>query len=101
MNWLKRKFLLVLENQVSFNRDTVEEHKITKSSRLVWNILSPQLRTDAYNKVELTKLELDDDYATLQESFELEIFKINRRELKLYDYNDDVQLAITYEFNRD
>ena len=79
----------------------MDDHKITKSSRLVWNVLSPQLRTDAYNKIELTKLELDDDYAKIQDSFELDIFNVRQGHLRPYDYKDDVQLAITYELNRD
>ena len=49
----------------------------------------------------MTKLELDDDYASVEESFELEIFKVKRGHLRPYDFDDDVQLAITYELNRD
>ena len=48
-NWLNRKFLLVLENQKTFNKDLIEDNKISSSSRLVWNVLSPQLRVDIYN----------------------------------------------------
>jgi len=51
LNWLNRKFLLVMENQKTFNKDLIEENKISKSSRLVWNVLSPQLRVDIYNYV--------------------------------------------------
>lgn len=41
LSWLNRKFFLVLENQKTFNKDLIEDNKISKSSRLVWNVLSP------------------------------------------------------------
>lgn len=42
--WLNRKFLLTMENQITFQKDEVEDKKLSKSSRLVWNVLSPQQR---------------------------------------------------------
>lgn len=41
MAWLNRKFLIVLENYQEFQKETVEEVKVKKSSRLIWNVVSP------------------------------------------------------------
>ena len=99
--WLKRKFLLILENQELFNKDLVLDDKIIKSSRLVWHVLSPQLRTDIYNTVELTELNLNDMYDTFSENEDLMMFKVTSGALRLYDFDDNVQLAITYELSQD
>ncbi len=63
--WLNRKFLLVLENQFEFNKELVKEEKVTKSSRLVWNVLSPQIRVDLYNYVNLIELDLSDKIGSI------------------------------------
>ena len=44
MQWLKRKFFLILENKELFNKDLVLDEKVIKSSHLIWHVLSPQLR---------------------------------------------------------
>ena len=64
-SWLNRKFLLVLENQYEFNKELVEEEKVSKSSRLVWNVLSPQIRVDIYNYVHILKLDLSDKIGSI------------------------------------
>lgn len=40
-DWMARKFLLTMENQIEFNKDLVEKDKLKKSSRLIFNVLSP------------------------------------------------------------
>ena len=77
------------------------ENKIIKSSRLVWHVLSPQLRSDVYNTVELTELLLNDMYDTFSENDDLMMFKVSSGALRLYDFPDNVQLAITYELSQD
>ena len=58
--WLVRKFLVILENQHSFNKQTVEEEIVSKSSRVRWFVLSPQLRQELVNHVDIIRLELTD-----------------------------------------
>ena len=49
--WMRRKFIAILENQISFSRDLIDDNLFTKNSGLRWFVLSPQLRIDAYNYV--------------------------------------------------
>ena len=91
-----------MENQVNFEKDEVKSEKLTKSSRLVWNVLSPQLRQDQTYYIQMTELNLDDEIFSVSSSQEkLMMFSVVQGPLRMYDFEDDVQLAITYEFARD
>ena len=39
--WLARKFILVLENKLTFDKENVENNGVLKNSVLVWNVLTP------------------------------------------------------------
>ena len=41
MNWLRRKFMVVLENTMNFDRENVKNNGIKRRSRLNWNVASP------------------------------------------------------------
>ena len=41
MNWLRRKFIVVLENTLQFDRENVSNNGILKGTRLSWNVVSP------------------------------------------------------------
>lgn len=78
------------------------DKKITKSSRLVWNVLSPQSRLDIYNYVQLTELDLSDEISTVTSSSDkLTMFAVVPGPVRSYDFFDNTQLAITYELSRD
>lgn len=80
----------------------MQENKLTKSSRLVWNVLSPQSRLDLYNYVRLTKLDLSDKIGSLTSAPEIyNMFVVEPGPVRLYDFFDNTQLAITYELSRD
>lgn len=67
-----------------------------------WNVLSPQLRQDMYNYIQMTDLNLNDQYASLGNDGDVHrMFSLVPGPLRMYDYDDNVQLAITYEFKRD
>lgn len=101
-HWMRRKFLLTLENQVTFNKDIIEYPKLSKSSRLVWNVLSPQNRIEMYNYVSLTKLDLRDEISAIVSTpEEFNMFTSRPGPIRMYDYFDNTQLAITYELDRD
>ncbi len=53
-SWMARKFFLVMENTIAFDRQTVENSGLKKESRLVCNVVSPQLRTDYVTTIEVT-----------------------------------------------
>ena len=61
MKWLRRKFIVVLENSLNFDRENVKNHGILHRSRLSWNVVSPQLRTEYSNKLAVTRLDLLDE----------------------------------------
>ena len=60
LSWLNRKFVLTLENTKTFNKDTIEDDKVGKESRLIYNVISPQIRIDYQNYIDLTELNLSD-----------------------------------------
>ena len=75
-----------------------------KSSKLVWNVLSPQLRLDQYNYVRLTEIDLTDKIGAIASSSEVHnMFTIEEGPVRPYDFPrpDTTQLAITYELSRD
>ena len=101
---MNRKFLLTLENQITFQKDEVSDKKLSKSSRLVWNVLSPQQRIDMYNYIKLTELDLSDAIGAVASPPDVyNMFEVQPGPVRLYDfpYPDTTQLAITYELNRD
>ena len=50
----------------------------------------------------MTELNLSDNIASLASESEIfRIFNVVPGPLRMYDFDDDVQLAITYEFDRD
>ena len=90
MQWLNRKFLVTMENEILFQKDKVEIIKLTKQSKLTWNVLSPQLRTDNYNYVQLTDLDLNDSIgAVTSDSTIHRRFSIVPGPFRLYDFPDN------------
>ena len=91
-----------LENKIEFAKDIVSTEKLTKSSRLNWNVISPQLRLEIYNYIQITELNLSDRIASVGTDEEtLRLFSVVSGPLRMYDHADNVQLAVTYEFGRD
>ena len=91
----------MIENEISFSRDEVKDEKLEKQSTINWNILSPQLRYEITNYVQLTKLDLNDKVMSIgtdEETYDM--FRIVPGPLRMYDFQDNVQLAVTYEFSR-
>ena len=44
LNWVTLKYIVSLENETSFSRDTVTEEVVKKTSSLNWTPISPQIR---------------------------------------------------------
>lgn len=40
-DWMKRKFIVTLSNEASFNKHKVRDRKVVKESVLTWYVLSP------------------------------------------------------------
>ena len=80
----------------------MQSEKLAKTSRLQWNVLSPQIRQDMYNYIQMTELDLNDKITSLVADSDMyRLFSVVPGPLRMYDFDDDVQLAITYEFKRD
>ena len=55
-----------------------------------------------YNYIQLTELDLNDKITSLVADSDMyRLFSVVPGPLRMYDFDDDVQLAITYEFKRD
>ena len=103
MSWMARKFIVTLENTMSFSKDEVHLGVVAnKYSKLVWNVVSPQMKTEYYHYVELKKLELTDKIMSI--GFDTEVhhlFDTFEGTLRVWDFPGDVHTAITFELNRD
>ena len=88
---------------MSFNKDEVNHGlKVHKYSKLTWNVVSPQIRTDSYFYVSLTRLELNDNYFDVGLNTEThQLFDIREGVFRTWDYPDDVHVVLTYELERD
>lgn len=54
-------------------------------------MLSPQLRMEYFNRVELTQLDLSDHFGTVGfDQEEYTVFEVVKGVSRLYDYDDDV-----------
>ena len=83
-----------------FRKEIIEEDAIDHISQLKYHVLSPQLRVEDFYSLKVTQLELADDIST--SSFtedETKIFSVIQGGTRLYDYPDDLQLAISIELN--
>jgi hypothetical protein len=102
-HWMARKFILTLENSIFFNKDVVDDIELlNKKSQLVWFPVSPQLKTDYYNIVHISELDLADkiiDVGVRKEQHR--IFDISQEAFKPWDFPGDIQVSITYELSRD
>ena len=100
--WMNRKFILTLENVIVFQKDKVEDTKLTKESHLRWNVLSPQQRVDNYFYVLQTQLDLSDSIGAVASAPEIyQLFTTEIGPVRPYDFEDNTHMAITYELSRD
>ena len=65
---MARKFLVTYFNTEKFTKNTVEtdsEEKFIQEGRLIWYVLSPQIRQEYFNVVHVTELHLRDRLLTV------------------------------------
>ena len=58
--FLRRKFILTMQNGQSFNNDDYTHSKIQKSSKAVWYMVNSQYRSEYINELQVTQLDLQD-----------------------------------------
>lgn len=100
--WMSRKFILILQNQMRFStRDYSPEGKVSYESRLDYILLNTQIREDVVYFVKLTELELQDDYyqfSALTEDKKM-IFSNDYEMRRSYENSDRVQMQVQWEFD--
>ena len=91
--WLSRKFLFTFHNEELFIKSEVEgENVVKRQGRIVWNVITPQIRQDYYNYVKVTDLKLRDRVMTIgiDDMDKERIFSIEEGAVRPYDFKDDV-----------
>ena len=58
--FLRRKFILTMENQESFNNDDYSDNKIQRVSKTIWYMVNSQYRSEYINEMQVTQMELQD-----------------------------------------
>ena len=82
---------MTLENYITFDKDIVKTEKLTKNSRLNWNVVSPQVRQDQTYFVQVTELILNDEIMSVSPPKDkLMMFSVEPGPLRMYDYEDGV-----------
>ena len=82
---------MTLENYITFDKDIVKTEKLTKNSRLNWNVVSPQVRQDQTYFVQVTELILNDEIMSVSPPKDkLMMFSVEQGPLRMYDYEDGV-----------
>lgn len=63
--WLKRKFVLLIFNEIRFELDGFGHHASVKASKLLYMPINSQVREIVPYKVQLTELELQDNMSMM------------------------------------
>ena len=98
LEWLQRKFIFTLQNEIHFELDDYTENKITSNSKVVWYPINSQLRSEYINLIKITTLELQDSipFGELEVHTE-EIFTVVWERERPYEFIDNVHLSISFE----
>ena len=57
-DFMRRKFILTMENYSIFNLDEYNENKVTRESRLQWHPLNSVLRQESINLIHVSKIDM-------------------------------------------
>ena len=107
-DWLKRKFIVILENTSRFDNGNYledanfESGKIVKESRVKWVGINSQLRQEMANDIRITSVELQDwkvinlnDLTVKNETIFAPVYK----SMRPYEFPDTVHVSISYEMD--
>ena len=98
---MTRKFVAVVSNQQRFEHEVdlqsgVEgaESSIVKESKINWIAIDPAHRRDEAYRIKITEMQLQDSLIQLSSvsEEEIEIFSIQKQEVRPYVFDDTVQL---------
>ena len=103
--WLRRKFILLVYNEIRFELDGYGNDVSVQASKLVYLPVSTQAREIIPYKVQLTELELQDNMGMMLGDLTMrekdDIFEIKNLEKKPYEKLDNIWLQVTVEMDFD
>ena len=100
--WIKRKFIVVAMNQERFGtREYAYDKKVTKEVQYHYVPINSQIREEIVYKVQLTDLRLQDSYFKFSQLTEDDrrIFSSHHVKNRPYEFPDNVQMQVTFEFD--
>ena len=101
-DWIRRKFVIIYFNQMRFNTlEYAENGKISREAKLVYIPINSQLREEIVYQVQLTNLQLQDEYYQFSHLTEDEttIFNHFRTVGRPYEFKDRMHVQVTFEFD--
>ena len=86
--WIKRKFLLIYENQFTFGTRTYDETRIIPEGKVLWIPLNSQIREETVYNVQVLDLRLQDEYVHVADYTEHEqsIFQNRYQLVRPYEF---------------
>ena len=66
--FMKRKFIITVENSSRFNQDEYNDSKITKESKLVWHPMNTVFRQESVNQIGMSHVNMQDEYLQFGDS---------------------------------
>ena len=100
--FMRRKFITTLHNQIRFNTAEYTDRRLVEESILSWYPIHSQIRQELANQVRVTDLQLQDVvHIQLGPITEVEssIFSLAPNTVRPYEYFDDVHIAVVFEFD--
>ena len=67
LKFFRGRYIMLMYNQIRFNKDEFGEERITKESRIAWLKINTQVRQTLGFKVLTTQLELQDEIANFDD----------------------------------
>ena len=103
--WLKRKFIVLLYNEIRFDTEKFFYESRVYESRIIYIPISSQIKQVIPFKIQRTHLELQDyQHVMLGEITEIEmdnLFRLEKKQPMPYEFNDGVWISVTIEMSLD
>ena len=99
--WLKQKYIVVLENNKVFSQREFDKKSIDQNSFLKWYSMSPDQRIEYVNVIERQQFNLNDSFlafGSLTES-DTKGFKSTKTPNRVLNYKNNMLNSVTYELS--
>ena len=101
--WLRRKFIVVVNNSDRFNQEDYTDNKVVRESVFTWFPIKSTSREEIVNEITIEELQLQNSpfqFSDLTE-VETELFSIKKVGTRPYEFDDKIHHSISYEMNLD